>query len=197
MVARVTARHLIVAGIVASVLAGLAIVWSTFHAPVTAPWGWLYSSKQWDVVKTTFARRGFEPDSVQVVTATRLANGQGQQFAMIGARSSTGHTCLAVARGTAVGATICHIAKPMLVFYARDTCAACSPDGVPMKIRSILGLARGDVTVTAISQGREGGLAVIPTAIGFAFQAGFMRSGDRLRARDAAGRELANITWAP
>lgn len=179
LVARVTARHVIVAGLAGCVLAGLAIVWSTFHAPVTTPWGWLYPAEKWDDVKTSFTRRGFEPGSVHVVTATTVANGR--QFALIGARTETGHTCLAVARGTSLGATICRISKPVMVFYARDT-------------RSILALVRGDVTVTMISQGREGGIAAVPTGIGFAFNSSFIHRGDRLRARDAAGRVLANIT---
>jgi hypothetical protein len=188
----VTPRHVLLAGVLAGVLVGLAVLWSTFHVPVDRPWGWLYSAKEWNAVQRTFARRGFEADSVDVVTAIPLANGQ--QFAMISARSSDGRTCLAVARGTSLGATICHVSKPLLVFYARDTCAACAPSGPPLETRSILGLARGDVTVTIVSQGREGGMAPISTPIGFAFQGGFIHSGDRLRARDARGRVLASVS---
>jgi hypothetical protein len=190
-VTSVTPRHVIVAVFLGGILVALAVVWSTFHAPVDRPWGWLYSSKQWNVVNAAFARRGFETSSVDVVTATMLANGQ--QFALLGARSNTGHSCVAVARGTAIGAPICRMSKPIVVFYARDTCSPCAT-GLPAKSLSVIGLIRGDVTVTSISQGRESGMSVIPSGIGFAFNSSFVRRGDRLRARNAAGDVLATIT---
>jgi hypothetical protein len=157
-----------------------------------AHWG-LYSSAKWDAVAATFARRGFPRNSVRVVTAARLTNGQ--PFALIGARSTTGHACLAVARGTVLGATICRLSKPITVFSAPDTCAACSPGGPPLETRSLLGLVRYDVTVTLISQQHESGVAVVPGGPGFAFNSSFLRPGDRLRARDATGRVLASISF--
>ena len=111
----VTTRGVIAAALLACLLAGLGVVWSTFQTPVTREWGSLYSSQEWDVVQASFARRGFAADSVYVVTATTLADGR--QFAIVGGRTSTGRTCLAVARGTALGATICRISKPIMVFY--------------------------------------------------------------------------------
>jgi hypothetical protein len=188
----VTPRHVIVAGLVAAALAGLGIQWSTFHAPVTREWGWLYSSEKWDVVKSSLARRGFDPASVKVVTATTLTNGQ--QFAIIGGRTNTGRTCLVVARGTAIGATICRISKPIMVFYARDTCTTCSPNGTPMTTLSILGLIRGDVSVTVSEAGHEGGLGGVPAGIGVAFNSNFVSGRERLRARDASGRVLASFS---
>jgi hypothetical protein len=160
----------------------------------SAHWG-LYSSARWDAVAASFARRGFARDSVRIVTAARLANGQ--PFALLGARSNTGRTCFAVGRGIVLGATICRISKPLMVFSAPDTCAACSPGGRALKTRSILGLVRSDVTATMISQQREGGLGVVPAGPGFAFNTSFVRPGDRLRARDALGHVLASITFAP
>jgi hypothetical protein len=157
-----------------------------------AHWG-LYSSAKWDAVAARFARRGFARDSVRIVTAARLANGQ--PFALLGARSNTGRTCFAIGRGIVLGATICRISKPLMVFSAPDTCAACSPGGPALKTRSILGLVRSDVTATMISQHREGGLGVVPAGQGFAFNTSFVRPGDRLRARDASGRVLASITF--
>jgi hypothetical protein len=157
-----------------------------------AHWG-LYSSAKWDAVAASFARRGFARDSVRIVTAARLANGQ--PFALLGARSNTGRTCFVVGRGIVLGATICSISKPLMVFSTPDTCAACSPGGPALKTRSILGLVRSDVTATMISQRREGGLGVVPAGPGFAFNTSFVRPGDRLRARDASGRVLASITF--
>jgi hypothetical protein len=157
-----------------------------------AHWG-LYSSAKWDAVAASFARRGFTHDSVRIVTAARLANGQ--SFALLGARSNMGRTCFAVARGIVLGATICRISKPLMVFSTPDTCAACSPGGPALKTRLILGLVRSDVTATMISEGHESGLGVVPAGLGFAFNTSPVRPGDRLRARDASGRVLASITF--
>ena len=165
---------------------------SSSSMKATAHWG-LYSSAKWDTVAASFARRGFARDSVRIVTAARLANGQ--PFALLGARSNRGRTCFAVGRGTVLGATICRISKPLMVFSAPDTCAACSPGGPALKTRSILGLVRSDVTATMISQGREGGLGVVPAGPGFAFNTSPVRPGDRLRARDGSGRVLASIIF--
>ena len=154
-----------------------------------ASWG-LYSSEQWEAVTASFARRGFARASVRVITGTKLANGQ--PFAVIGG-SNAGRTCLAVTRGSAIGVTRCSFSKPVTVFSAPDKCAACSPGGPPIETSSILALVRADVTVTMVHEGRESGAAVVPAGKGFAFNLSFVRSGDRLRARDASGRVLANI----
>jgi len=148
---------------------------SSISAP--AHWG-LYSSAKWNAVAADFARRGFARDSVRVVTGTGLANGDA--FALLGARSSTGRTCLAVARGAALGATICGIRKPLRVFSAPG--------------RTIIGLVRRDVTATMTSRGHESGIVVVPAGRGYAFNLTPVRPGDRLRARDASGRVLAMIT---
>jgi hypothetical protein len=158
----------------------------------SASWG-LYSPAKWDVVAASFAHRGFARDSVRVVTATRLANGEA--FALIGGRTNGSHTCFAVARGVALGSMICRLSKPVMVFSASDTCAACSPEGPPLRTHSILALVRGDVTVKMISQGHESGIGVVPAGAGFAFNSSSLRAGDRLQARNAAGRVLASITF--
>jgi hypothetical protein len=158
----------------------------------SAHWG-LYSAAQWNAVSVSFARRGFSRDSVRIVTGTRLANGQ--PFALIGARSNTARTCFAVARGTVLGATICRISKPLIVFSAPDTCAACSLAGPALKVHTVLGLVRAGVTATMISQDRESGLGVVPARPGSAFNLSPVCPGDRFRARDASGRVLASISF--
>jgi hypothetical protein len=176
--------------------AGLAVSQGRSSASMKAAAHWgLYSSAEWNVVAARFARRGFRRDSVRIVTATRLANGEA--FALLDARSHTGRTCFAVGRGTVIGATICGISKQIVVYSAADSCAACSRDAPALKSRSILGLVRRDVTATMISDGREEGLAVVPAGRHFAFNISFVHPGDRLRARDASGRVLANITFRP
>jgi hypothetical protein len=157
-----------------------------------AHWG-LYSAAKWDAVAMTFASRGFARDSVRIVTGTRLANGR--PFALIEARSNSGRTCFAVGRGTVLGATICRISKPLTVFSEPDACAACSPDRPALKTRTILALVRGDVTVKRFSHGHESGIGVVPAGAGYAFNSSFVRTGERLRARNASGRLLASITF--
>jgi hypothetical protein len=191
-VLRLDPRQLILPAVLVCVLAGLGILWSTFHAPVVdAPWSGLYTSEQWDVVKADFSRRGFAPESVHVVTATVLANGH--RFGIIGA-AKRGNTCLAVARGAAVGATICRISKPLMLFYAPDTCAPCSPGGAPVRTFAVIGLIRSDAIVTVIAQGHEGGVGSVPAGIGYAFTSGFGTGNLRIRARDASGRVLASFS---
>jgi hypothetical protein len=46
-----------------------------------------------------------------------------------------------------------------------------------------------------VHQGRENGIGVVPAGRGLAFNFSFVRVGDRLRARDAHGRALANISF--
>jgi hypothetical protein len=158
----------------------------------SADWG-LYTATRWNAVTASFSRRGFLSDSVRVVTGTRLANGQ--PFALIGAHTQSGRTCFAAARGTQVGPTTCRLSKPLVAFSAPDTCAPCAPAGPPLKTHTIVGLVRRDVTATIISQRHESGLGVVPAGRDFAFNASFVRPGDRLRARDAAGHPLASITY--
>jgi hypothetical protein len=155
-----------------------------------ANWG-LYSSQEWDAITMRFSRQGLARNSVRVVTGSKLANGE--PFALIGGRTNAGDTCFAVARGVTLGRTTCRISKPVIVFYAPDKCAACSPGGPPTSTHSILVLVRGDVTVTMISHGRESGVGVVPAGTGFAFNSSFGRS-DRLKARDASGRVLASVS---
>jgi hypothetical protein len=162
---------------------------STEHSP-----SWrLYSPSHWAELRGSFAGRGFAASSVRVVTGTQLASGK--PFAVISGRSDAGRTCFVVARGTTIGRTICRLSKPVTVFAPPDRCAACSPGRKPIDARTILGLVRADVTVTMVHDGRESGVAVVPAGEGFALNASPVRTGDRLRARDAHGHLLASIVF--
>ena len=163
---------------------------STPSRKTTASWG-LYPPVRWNVLRASFARRGFAHSSVRVVTGTALADGQ--PFALIAGRSNAGRQCFAVARGNAIGRTICGFSKPVTVVSAPDRCAACSPPGRAAATRTILALVRADATVTLVHDGRESGIGVVPAGKGFAFNESFVRMGDRLRARDAHGGLLASI----
>jgi hypothetical protein len=153
-------------------------------------WG-LYSPQHWGAVTSSFARRGFARNSIRVVTGTKGPNGQ--PFALIEGRSNSGRTCFAVIRGSAIGVTICRFSKPVTVFSVRDKCAPCAPDGPPIDTRTILALIRPGVTVTISQEGRESGVGMVPAGTGFALNLSGVRSGARLRARDASGHVLANI----
>src|SRR5919107_890801 len=87
--------------------AGFAATSGNSSPSITAAphWG-LYSSATWNAVATKFERRGYLRESVHVATGTKLMR-NGHSFALLGARSASGRTCFAVARGAALGPTIC------------------------------------------------------------------------------------------
>jgi hypothetical protein len=165
------------------------------NATITAVphWG-LYSPTTWNVVATKFEQRGFSGASVHVVTGTKLA-GTGKSFAILGARSGSGRNCFAVARGTTLGATICTVSKPLVVFAARDLCVACAPGRSPLKTLTILSLVRRDVTsVTMIDRGHESGVVISPAGGGtYAFNSGAALNNAVLRARGKGASILAQV----
>jgi hypothetical protein len=156
-------------------------------------WG-LYTPTSWNVVAAKFEQRGFSGASIHVVTGTKLAN-TGQPFAILGARSRSGRNCFAVARGTSLGATICTVSKPLVVFAARDLCTACAPGRSPLKTLTILALVRRDVTsVTMIDRGRESGVIISPAGGGtYAFNSGAALNNAVLRARGKGASILAQV----
>jgi hypothetical protein len=156
-------------------------------------WG-LYGPTSWNAVAAKFEQRGFSGASVHVVTGTKLAS-TGQPFAILGARSGSGRNCFAVARGTALGATICTVSKPLVVFAAQDLCAACAPGRSPLKTLTILALVRRDVTsVTMVDRGHESGVGISPAGGGtYAFNSGTALTNTVLRARGKGASILAQV----
>jgi hypothetical protein len=156
-------------------------------------WG-LYTPTSWNVVAAKFEQRGFSAASIHVVTGTKLAS-TGQSFAILGARSSSGRNCFAVARGTSLGATLCTVPKPLVVFAARDLCAACAPGRSPLKTLTILALVRRDVTsVTIFDRGHESGVIISPAGGGsYAFNSGAALNHAVLRARGKGASILARV----
>lgn len=196
----VASRAWIVAalGVVVILSAGAGSVLLSRKAPnatITASphWG-LYTPTSWNVVATKFEQRGFSGASIHVVTGTKLAS-TGQSFAILGARSGSGRNCFAVARGTALGATICTVSKPLVVFAARDLCVQCSPGGTPLKTLTILALVRRDVTsVTMNDRGHESGVVITPAGGGtYAFNSGTALTNTVLRARGKGASILAQV----
>jgi hypothetical protein len=164
-------------------------------ATITASphWG-LYTPTSWNIVATKFEDRGFSGASIHVVTGTKLA-GTGQPFAILGARSASGRDCFAMARGTALGATICTVSKPLVVFAARDLCAQCAPGRTAVKTLTILALVRRDVSsVTMIDRGHESGVVITPAGGGaYAFNSETALTNMVLRARGKGASILAQV----
>jgi hypothetical protein len=184
---------ILVIGVLAIVASGAFAVAGGRSTSTIGPsphWG-LYSAESWNAATTKFERRGFSRASVHVVTGTKLMS-TGQPFALLGARAASGRQCFAVARGTALGPTICRISQPLVVFTARDVCAPCSPGRSPLKTIAVLSLVRRDVHgVSMIDHGRESGMVISPAGDGiYAFNTGAYRN-DILRARGEGNTILA------
>jgi hypothetical protein len=192
----VTRRAWILAALGSLAIAGTGAFAATsgHSAPTFTPlphWG-LYSDATWNVVATKLERRGFSRASIHLATGTKLM-ATGRPFALLGARSDSGRTCFAVARGTSLGPTICHVSEPLLVFTEPDLCAACSPGRSPLKTLTILALVRHDVSsVTMIADGRESGIGISPVDGGnYAFNGGATRNDTVIRARGTGQSILA------
>jgi hypothetical protein len=160
-------------------------------------WG-LFSDASWNTVATRFERRGFVRGSVRIVTGTSLMRNR-ESFVLLSARSKSGRTCFVVVRGTSMGATICQISKPLLIFSARDLCVACSPKGQPpLKALTMLVLTRRDVSsVQEINGGHRYFVGLVGAGDGSsAFNASGMRYGTILRARSKTNSILAALRLA-
>jgi hypothetical protein len=186
---------LAVAGLLAIAGTGAFAVSASHTASSISPtphWG-LYSTTTWNALATRVERRGFVRESIHVDTGTKLMR-NGQAFALLGARSESGRNCFVVARGAALGPTICKLSKPLTVFSESDLCA-CSPTGSPAKILTVLALVRPDVTsVTTIDGGRESGVGRAPVEGGAsAFNASVVQGGAVLRARGATNAIVASV----
>jgi hypothetical protein len=179
--------------IAASGAAAVAEGRSTSTITPSPRWG-LYSARAWDEAAAAFERRGFRRGTVHVVTGTKLM-GTGKTFALLGARTASGHECFAVARGSALGHTICRVSQPLVVFAAPDVCAACSPGRAPLKTIEVLSLVRRDVVgVSMIDRGREAGVVITPIGDGlFAFNSGGTRNKSVLRARGEGNVILSDV----
>jgi hypothetical protein len=159
-------------------------------------WG-LFSDASWNTVATRFEQRGFARGSVRIVTGTALMRNR-ESFARPTARSKSGRTCFVVVRGTSMGATICQVSKPLLVFAARDLCAACSPGQSPLETPTMLVLVRHDVSsVETVESTGKSFMPLLPAGEGnSAFNVSGVRYGTILRARGKTNSILAELRLA-
>jgi hypothetical protein len=183
------------------IVAGIATAGA--FARVGRPWvmskplpGWgVFTPAEWNTVARGAERRGFDAASIRLVGVTDTTNGR--PFGLLAGRSGTGATCVVPVRGTTLGATICKVSKPLVVFTAPQTWKEAAIPGVPAHVvhaTAVLGIARHDVAgiVVEDEQHRPSGMGLVQTGRLTTFAGGF-RSLASLRAFDAKNRTLARL----
>jgi hypothetical protein len=140
-------------------------------------WG-LYSDAEWRGLTQAFERRGFASGSVRLVTGTGLKT----PLAVLAATSARRGGCVAVARGTVLGPTLCRLARPIEVFTSHDD-------------RSLVTLVRSDVrSVTEMSKGYGANVNLVSAAGGIRTFNTFRLGPTRFDAHGADGDVLAAVT---
>ena len=161
-----------------------------------ASWG-AFTPAQWDTVTTAIARRGFDATSVQVVSAAGTPDGR--PFALVAATRHGAAGCVLPVNGVHVGAAICRMTKPLVIFTTPDTWHDAAAPGVPARVvhaTAVMGLARRDVAwlATHDDAGRAQGMPLLQAGPMRAF-AGSFRDVASLRAYDGRNRELARVSF--
>ena len=157
-------------------------------------WG-VFTAGQWKTVSDRFAQRGLDAASIRLVGATDITGHR--PFGLVAGRSRTGATCITPVKGTALGATICRLTKPLVLFTAPETWRDAAVAGTPAHVvhaTAVLGIARHDVAgvVAEGEQNYHTGLSLIETGRLTTF-AGAFRSVSSLRAYDAKNHTLARL----
>jgi hypothetical protein len=157
-------------------------------------WG-MFTPAEWKTVSLRLERRGFDAASIRLVGATDTT--KGRAFGLLAGRSRAGTTCVVPVTGTALGATVCRLGKPFVVFTAPQTWTNAAVPGTPAHVvhaTAVLGVARHDVTgiVVEDKQHRRTGMALIQTGPLTTFAGGFIDVAS-MRAFDAKNRTLARL----
>jgi hypothetical protein len=185
---------LLAIGVVAAVLTGGAFAragQSDFKPSKPQPgWG-MFSPAAWRTVSSRIERRGFDAATIRLVGVTDTSDGR--PFGLVAGRSRTGATCVTPVRGATVGATVCRLTKPLVVFSAPQT----RTEGTPPRLvhaTAVLGIARHDVAgiVVEDSRAHPTGMILVQTGRMLTFASGFSDPSS-LRAFDAKGRTLARV----
>lgn len=165
-------------------------------APSAPQPGWgMFTAAEWKTLSLRLERRGFDATSIRLVGATDTT--KGRAFGLLAGRSRTGTTCVVPVTGTALGATVCRLRKPFMVFTAPQTWRDAAVPGTPAHVvhaTAVLGVARHDVTgiVVEDKQHRLTGMALMQTGSLTTFAGGFAGVAS-LRAFDAQNRTLARL----
>jgi hypothetical protein len=163
-------------------------------------WG-VFTPAQWQSVSARLEQRGFAASSIRVVEAVGQHNKR--IFALVAATSAGGHTCVVPVQRLALGRTICHMTKPVVLFMAPDYWNAAAANGRPVHrvdVTDVLGVARRDVTGVTLDQLLDGrrsvqGLPLIEDS-GLLTFAGSFADATALRARNARGRVLFELGFS-
>jgi hypothetical protein len=142
-------------------------------------------------VTTRLERRGFTAARTRVVEA--VGEQRQRPFALVAATSASGRTCFVPVRGISLGATLCHMTKPVVLWTAPD-------HWHHLRLTNVLGVARRDVVGISIDQRSGGyphtqGLPLIEDSGRLTFAGGFADA-SVLRARDARGRVLFRLIFS-
>jgi hypothetical protein len=184
-----------VVGVVAAVLTagGFARAGRPDFTPSKAPPGWgVFTPAQWKTVSLGIERRGFDAASIRLVNVTDTADHR--PFGLVAGRSNAGTTCVTPVTGTTLGATVCKLSKPLVVFTAPQTWKEGSPARI-VHATAVLGIARQDVSGVVVSElGRQGGTFLIQTGRLKTFAAGF-RNMSSLRAFNLKNETLARLVF--
>src|SRR5438105_14321661 len=111
---------LFAAGCIAAAGAGFLFLSGRSQAAAKPSASWnLFSPADWELVKLRAGWWGLSPDSLQVVGATEL--GDRRPFVLLTGSTATGRHCFVPLRGLALGAAVCRLTKPLLLFSAPPT----------------------------------------------------------------------------
>jgi hypothetical protein len=188
------------AAVVASALAAAAVANHGTPAVIgeVSPSGNAFTDRQWDALKQRLAQKGFRASSVHVV-------GFGDpEFVLLAATRVSGSTCFMPVQGTAVGAAVCHLTKPLTIFSARRQITPIDSAGHTVRIPStaVVGILRPDVASVSArwtTSGHESAQYLTPlSAAGVrVFGNAFRGTSVVLLAHSRSGKVAARLTLPP
>jgi hypothetical protein len=155
------------------------------------PVGLAFTKAEWANVAGSLARRGFERNTLRVVSGMRLESPD-QPLALVRAASPSRGLCFLPVRGLHAGNATCSLSgrleEPLLVVAAKSRLA----DG--RRSTDIVGVARPAVAGVSMidPHGFESGVALVPAVDGlWSFAGGYSAPSIVVRARLASGRVVA------
>lgn len=166
-----------------------------------SPSGGVFTSAAWKSLTKRVAQRGFTAAGVRVVTAT---GGQqsGHTLALLAASRPAGATCFIPVRGTALGASICRLTRPLTVFALRDHFAEVGRDGRRKLVAAteVVGLVRPGVASVAVRSTAVGrpsvqGQPLFAVPGGLAFGGGFRGVAATVIARGSSGEIVSRLSF--
>jgi hypothetical protein len=152
----------------------------------------MFPPAQWQALRTHAAGRGFAPGTLHVVAAA--SKHDGTPIAILAGRNAS-RSCFLPAYGRTLGATICTLKKPLILFAFRDRFG-----GHPAV--DVLGLARRSVPsvvqeFTIDGKPWKSGVVLMRVPGAFAFGGGSAGTQATFVGRSATGRVLTRVHVAP